>query len=216
MPHAINDDKSKFELDEMINSIPIIVIDVVINSLPLTITNDRLTPNHVCIKAELGTPSAQKSDWTVSTGDGTAIIAGSISGTTTARLYFEYSESLVDSKIEFNGADFVVEHGISGGWRYRKWNSGNLDAERVWNVGQVTVWNVLSNDTRCSASISASLPQMAISGSLEIVLMGNSSNSGIYLEHISSTSFRIAKTSASSVTLQNVTLALRTIGARWK
>lgn len=58
-----------------------------IPSLPYNASNAGINSNMVCIKAELGTPSAQTSDWTVDTSDGSLRITGTISGETTAKLY---------------------------------------------------------------------------------------------------------------------------------
>lgn len=57
------------------------------SSLPQTVTNASITADHVCLKAELGTPSAQTGDWTVTTSAGSLTLSGSISGSTTAKLY---------------------------------------------------------------------------------------------------------------------------------
>ena len=57
------------------------------SSLPATFYETAVTADHVCIKAELGTPSAQTGDWTVTTSAGELTISGSISGSTTATLY---------------------------------------------------------------------------------------------------------------------------------
>ena len=58
-----------------------------VSSLPATITNSRILANHLCVKAILSDPSAQISDWTVTTSAGSAVISGSISGTTDITLY---------------------------------------------------------------------------------------------------------------------------------
>lgn len=57
------------------------------SSLPATFYETAVTADHVCIKAELGTSSAQTGDWTVTTSAGELTISGSISGSTTATLY---------------------------------------------------------------------------------------------------------------------------------
>lgn len=57
------------------------------SSLPLTKTNSNITSDMVVVNSLLGTPSAQTSDWTVTTADGSATIAGSISGSTTLTLF---------------------------------------------------------------------------------------------------------------------------------
>lgn len=62
------------------------------SSLPQTVTNASISEDHVCIKAELGTPSAQTGDWTVTTSNGSLTLSGSISGSTTAKLYLAIQE----------------------------------------------------------------------------------------------------------------------------
>lgn len=57
------------------------------SSLPQTITNADITSDMVVVNSVLGTPSAQTGDWTVTTSNGSANIAGSISGSTTLTLY---------------------------------------------------------------------------------------------------------------------------------
>lgn len=112
--------------------------------------------------------------------------------------------------------DLVIESGTSSNWTYKKYASGRLEAERVWNVGQVTISTTVSSTWKRSGTINTSTPPMMISGSVSASLMGDSSNSAIVLEHISNTSLAIAKETSTNVTLQNVTLALRTVEARWK
>lgn len=58
------------------------------NALPQTITYAGMTSNHVLVHSVLSNPSAQVDNWTVITGDGTFTISGSISGSTSATLYF--------------------------------------------------------------------------------------------------------------------------------
>lgn len=59
------------------------------SSLPKTVTDSNIASDMVCIKAELGTPSAQTADWTVTTSNGSLRITGTsaISGSTTLKLY---------------------------------------------------------------------------------------------------------------------------------
>ena len=58
-----------------------------VSSLPVTISNARILEKHVCVKAVLSNPSAQTADWTVTTSEGSAVISGTISGTTDITLY---------------------------------------------------------------------------------------------------------------------------------
>lgn len=62
------------------------------SSLPQTVSNTAITTDMVCIHSELGTPSAQTSDWTVNTDTaGQVTVSGSISGSTTLTLYLAKS-----------------------------------------------------------------------------------------------------------------------------
>ena len=70
------------------NVMPTLVIEVEsFSSLPQTITNANITSDMVVVNSVLGIPSAQTSDWTVTTANGSATVAGSISGATTLTLY---------------------------------------------------------------------------------------------------------------------------------
>ena len=63
------------------------------SSLPKTVTNSNITDDMVVVNSELGTPSAQTADWTVTTSNGSLHITGTnaISGSTTAKLYLARS-----------------------------------------------------------------------------------------------------------------------------
>lgn len=60
-----------------------------VSSLPVTVTDDRIRADHICKPADclLSNPSAQTSDWTVTTSDGSVTVSGSISGSTTATIW---------------------------------------------------------------------------------------------------------------------------------
>lgn len=74
-------------------TLKVLVISVAsFSSLPQTVSNASITADHVCLKAELGTPSAQTGDWTITTSAGSLTISGSISGSTTAKLYLAIAE----------------------------------------------------------------------------------------------------------------------------
>lgn len=62
-----------------------------ISSLPKTVANSNITSDMVSVKEIFGTPSAQTSDWTVTTTSGSLTISGSISGSTTLILYLMHS-----------------------------------------------------------------------------------------------------------------------------
>ena len=76
-------------VESKVDVMPTLVIEVAsFSSLPQTVTNESITSDMVVVNSVLGTPSAQTGDWTVTTADGSATIAGSISGSTTLTLYF--------------------------------------------------------------------------------------------------------------------------------
>lgn len=117
--------------------------------------------------------------------------------------------------IQIIESDLVIEQGVdAGGWHYKKYASGYLEAERARNVGQYTVGTVEAAPIYVGGTITSNLPSMAISGQIEVTLMGNSVNSACFLERIGTKQWRIAK--AGTVTLQEVTVCERTINARWK
>lgn len=65
-----------------------------ISSLPVTKTFTGVTTDMVVARMELGTPSAQRSDWTVNTDTADSItISGTISGSTTCKLLLVQAES---------------------------------------------------------------------------------------------------------------------------
>lgn len=66
---------------------------VLLSSLPYTMTYSKITSDMVVVKAELATPSAQTGDWTVETSDGSLTIDGSISGSTSLKLYLMKSRT---------------------------------------------------------------------------------------------------------------------------
>lgn len=54
-----------------------------VSSLPITITDSKITTKHICTSCILSNPSAQTGDWTCNTDTaGRAVISGTISGTT--------------------------------------------------------------------------------------------------------------------------------------
>lgn len=80
--HVHPHDTSKADLDKEI----IIVNLGTVSSLPVTVNNAKITANHEVIRAELGTPSAQTGDWTVTTANGSLTLSGSIIDSTTVLL----------------------------------------------------------------------------------------------------------------------------------
>lgn len=59
-----------------------------ISSLPTTITDSNITADMVVLESTLSNPSAQTSDWDITTANGSVTISGSISGSTNLILYF--------------------------------------------------------------------------------------------------------------------------------
>lgn len=80
--HAHPHDTSKADLDTEIVTVNLGTV----SSLPVTVNNAKITASHEVIRAELGTPTAQTGDWTVTTANGSLTMSGSISGSTTVLL----------------------------------------------------------------------------------------------------------------------------------
>lgn len=57
------------------------------SSLPQTVSDADVTATQEVVNAVLSNPSAQISDWTVTTSAGSVTVSGSISGSTTLTLY---------------------------------------------------------------------------------------------------------------------------------
>ena len=73
----------------------LLVFDVAsFSSLPVTVTDSSITAYHYVLHTELGTPSAQTGDWTVTTATGSMSISGNISGSTTMRVILGTAGSL--------------------------------------------------------------------------------------------------------------------------
>ena len=70
---------------------PLVVSKSSVSSLPTTISNAAITDDMVCVNSTLSNPSAQLSDWTVTTSSGSVSISGTISGTTNITLYLSKS-----------------------------------------------------------------------------------------------------------------------------
>lgn len=111
----------------------------------------------------------------------------------------------------------VIEQGTdANGWTYRKWSDGTFDAEKEWNIGQYTIGSTEVSPFRVGNELNIVAPVDMISGSIMSSLLGSTSNSPVFLEHFSDIKVRIAKAATSNVTLQNVTLGLKTVNGRWK
>ena len=65
-----------------------------LSSLPTTKTFSGIRTDMICARIELGTPSAQRSDWEINTDtENSVTISGTISGTTTCKLLLVQAES---------------------------------------------------------------------------------------------------------------------------
>lgn len=62
-----------------------------LSSLPSTVSNSAITSDMVVIEHTIATPSAQTSDWSWTTADGSITLSGSISGSTDLTLYLAHS-----------------------------------------------------------------------------------------------------------------------------
>ena len=110
---------------------------------------------------------------------------------------------------------YVIETGTSNSFHYVKWSDGRLEAERIWNVGQVTISTTETSTTKVSGEITIPTPTIMTSGEVEITYCGNTSNSAVYLERVTRTTFRLAKNTTANVTTQNNTFVLRLVNGRW-
>lgn len=111
---------------------------------------------------------------------------------------------------------YVIETGTSNSFYCRKWSDGRLEAERIWNIGQVTFSTTETSTTKVSGEITIPTPSIMTSGEVEVTYVGNSSTSATYLERVTRTSFRFAKNTTATVTLQGVTVVLRLVNGRWR
>lgn len=81
-------------LYKIIENLSTAVIEVPsFSALPQTVTDSKISASSVVVNSELSNPSAQTSDWTVTTSDGSLTISGSISGSTTLKLYLQKGRS---------------------------------------------------------------------------------------------------------------------------
>ena len=117
---------------------------------------------------------------------------------------------LISSRIAY-----IVETGTSNSFKYWKWSDGRLEAERIWNVGQVTISTTETSTTKVSGDITIPTPTIMTSGEVEITYCGNTSNSAVYLERVTRTTFRLAKNTTANVTTQGNTFVLRLVNGRW-
>ena len=69
-----------------------------VSSLPKTMSISGITTDMICVKAELGSPAAQMSDWTVNTNTANSItLSGTIYGSTTVKIYLQKMRELTSA-----------------------------------------------------------------------------------------------------------------------
>lgn len=78
---------SGVQITEINNKKVLVITTSSISSLPQTITNSNITSNMVVVNSVLSNPSAQTSNITVNTSNGSLTLSGSLSGSTTITLY---------------------------------------------------------------------------------------------------------------------------------
>ena len=88
LPIDDGEETTKIPLNEM-SVLPITFSSF--SSLPQTISNAAITSDMVVVASEIGNPSAQTGDWTVTTSNGAVQVSGSIGGTTTLKLYLMHA-----------------------------------------------------------------------------------------------------------------------------
>lgn len=75
-------------LETKTDKLEVLVIDCgTVSSLPKTVTDANIEDDMVVLNSEIGTPPAQTGDWTVTTSAGSLTVSGTISGSTTLKLY---------------------------------------------------------------------------------------------------------------------------------
>lgn len=82
-------DQTRDYINDMVDAMSDSLLTIEIPSfsvLPQTVTNSRITSDHVVVSATPGTPEAVVGEWTVTTANGSLTITGTISGSTTLRL----------------------------------------------------------------------------------------------------------------------------------
>ena len=81
-------DQTRDYINDMVTVVNrnLLLVETTVSSLPKTVSNAAITANHVGMRLELGTPTAQTSEWTVTTASGSVTISGSVSGSTTVKL----------------------------------------------------------------------------------------------------------------------------------
>lgn len=112
--------------------------------------------------------------------------------------------------------DLVIESGTVDGWDYKKYASGKLEADRVYNIGQYTINTTEVSPIRIGGQFTLPTPSFMTSGYIAATLMASTSNSACFLEHISETVVRIAKVTTGQVTLQNMRIVITVVNGRWK
>lgn len=76
-----------------IEGLETLVLDVPsFSGLPQTVTDDRISQDHVVVNSKLSNPSVQKDDWIITTSDGSLTISGTTAGSTSLTLYLNMSK----------------------------------------------------------------------------------------------------------------------------
>ena len=79
---------SQSEVNALEQSAQVLTVDCgTISALPVMLSTPGVTADMIVVESTLGTPSAQLSDWSVTTAANMTTIQGSISGSTTLVLY---------------------------------------------------------------------------------------------------------------------------------
>lgn len=81
------------DLSTDISNNKVVVVDCgTVSSLPITIQNSDITEKHVVVNYEIGQPFCMASDITIATANGSITISGTLSDSTTLKLYFAVSK----------------------------------------------------------------------------------------------------------------------------
>lgn len=122
-------------------------------------------------------------------------------------------------------ADYIVEQGTSDGWEYRKWNSGKYEAEKVDNIGTVSLSSVyftIESNVKmllCNAipTSTPTPPHTLLSGySILYEYLSNSTGYTFVIKTSADGKIQLARAGSEAISLSNVKLVYRILNGRWK
>lgn len=122
-------------------------------------------------------------------------------------------------------ADYVIEEGTSDGWEYRKWASGKYEAEKVDNIGTVSLssaYFTIEGSVKmwlCSAipSSTPTPPHTLVSDySILYEYLSNSTGYTFVVKTSADGKIQLARAGSEAISLSNVKLVYKILNGRWK